>query len=111
MTCCNAHPINISDTLLKLRQDVAADDKIVNAWIAHWNAAILAVFEAPIEAAPICFGAQRTLAEVALTSQLFNARRFFEPLEAFRKLLAIDAALLNRPSNAPAHPTVQADAE
>lgn len=68
MTRCDAHPINNSETLLKLRQDVSADDKIVNAWIAHWNDTILAVFEAPIEAALICFGAQPMLSEVALIS-------------------------------------------
>ena len=58
-----------------------------------------------------CHGDTPTLADCCLVPQLFNARRFNCPLDAYPTLLRIDAACAELPAFQQAAPGAQADAE
>lgn len=111
MICCDIHPINNSGTLAKLRQDFAADDQAITAWIAHWVHTSFVAIEGLIEAAPYCFGTEPTLADLSLIPQVFAAKRFAVPLDAFPKILSVEKAFLALPGVAAAHPLSQPDTE
>ena len=64
-----------------------------------------------IRPGPYCFGAQVTLADICLVPQIYNARRFKVPLDAFPKIVAVDAACMKLPAFDKARPENQPDAE
>ncbi len=111
---CDIHPLNNLRVLGYLKGPLGHDQATVDAWYRHWIAEGLASLEALLarrgEASPYCFGAAPTLADVCLVPQLYNARRFDCPLDAYPRLVAIDAALSRLPAVAGAHPDRQPDA-
>lgn len=111
IVCCDIHPINNSGTLAKLRADFGASDAQVNAWIAHWIHEGFRAIERLIEPGPFAFGAAPTLADVVLTPQVFGARRFSVPLDAFPKIVAVDAAMQALEAVKAAAPGAQPDAD
>jgi glutathione S-transferase len=82
------------------------DEGVKNAWIARWIGDGFAALEA--QAAPragrFLFGDMPTLADVCLVPQMYNARRFGVPLDAFPLLLRADAEAAALPAFAAAHP-------
>ena len=58
-----------------------------------------------------CHGGRPGLAESYLLPQLYTARRFEVPLEAYGNLLAVEAATLALPAAQGALPEAQADAD
>ncbi len=110
---CDIHPLNNLRVGKALRETFGADQAAVDSWAARW---ILPGFEA-LEAlvarhgAGWCFGAAPTLADCYLIPQIYSARRFNVPLEAFPRLLAIDAAAAAHPAFIAAHPDAQPDAD
>lgn len=109
---CDIHPLNNLRVGKALRETFGADQAAVDAWAARW---IIPGFEA-LEAlvarhgAGWCFGADPTLADCYLIPQLYSARRFHVPLDAFPRLLAIDAAAERHPAFVAARPDAQPDA-
>ena len=63
------------------------------------------------EPGPFCFGDRPTLADICLVPQMTNARRYGADLSAFGRLLAAEAAAMELPAFAAAHPARQPDAE
>ena len=110
---CDIHPLNNLRVGKALRETFGADQAAVDAWAARW---ILPGFEA-LEALVVrhgagwCFGAAPTLADCYLIPQIYSARRFNVQLEAFPRLLAIDAAAARHPAFIAAHPDAQPDAD
>ncbi len=110
---CDIHPLNNLRVGKALRETFGADQAAVDAWAARW---ILPGFEA-LEAlvarhgAGWCFGDAPTLADCYLIPQIYSARRFNVPLEAFPRLMAIDAAAAHHPAFIAAHPDAQPDAD
>ncbi|MDO9587152.1 MAG: maleylacetoacetate isomerase, partial [Brevundimonas sp.] len=96
-----------------LRETFGADQAAVDAWAARW---IIPGFEA-LEAlvarhgAGWCFHASPTLADCYLIPQIYSARRFNVPLDAFPRLMAIDATAAAHPAFIAAHPDAQPDAD
>jgi maleylacetoacetate isomerase len=87
------HPLNNLRVLNYLDDQFAASRQAKSDWYQHW---ILEGFTALEAMAPEdgLFGSDLpNLADVCLVPQMANARRFNTPLEAFPKLLRIDAAL------------------
>jgi maleylacetoacetate isomerase len=87
------HPINNLRVLKYLEKQLGADKAAVDDWYRHW---IIEGFTALEAMAPDdgLFGSDLpNLADVCLVPQMANARRFDTPLEAFPKLVRIDAAL------------------
>ncbi len=110
---CDIHPLNNLRVGKALRESFGADQAAVDAWAARW---IMPGFEA-LEAlvarhgAGWCFGAAPSLADCYLIPQIYSARRFGVPLDAFPRLLAIDATAAGHPAFIAAHPDAQPDAD
>ena len=110
---CDIHPLNNLRVGKALRETFGADQAAVDAWAARW---ILPGFEAlerlvAAHGGGWCSGAAPTLADCYLIPQVFSARRFNVPLEAFPRLLAIDAAAADHPAFVAARPDNQPDAD
>ncbi len=110
---CDIHPLNNLRVGKALRETFGADQAAVDAWAARW---ILPGFEAlerlvAVHGGGWSFGAAPSLADCYLIPQIYSARRFNVPLEAFPHLLAIDAAAAGRPAFIAAHPDNQPDAD
>ena len=110
---CDIHPLNNLRVGKALRETFGADQPAVDAWAARWIAPGFAALEAMVarDGAGWCFGDAPTLADCYLVPQVYSARRFNVPLEAFPRLLAVDAAAAAHPAFAAAHPDQQPDAD
>lgn len=88
---CDIHPLNNLRVLKYLRDELSASDEAVNTWYAQWIAGGFAALEKNLQhsAGPFCFGDTPTLADVYLVPQMFNARRFDVPLDAYPTLTRI----------------------
>ena len=98
------HPINNLRVLNYLRRELGQGEEAVNSWYRHWIAEGLAALEAQAPENGLFGGALPNMADVCLVPQLANARRFDQPLEAYPKLVAFDAALRALPAFAAAAP-------
>lgn len=110
---CDIHPLNNLRVGKALRENFGADQAAVNAWAGRW---ILPGFEAlevliAHHGQGWCFGDAPTLADCYLIPQIYSARRFNVPLEAFPGLLAIDARAARHRAFIAAHPDAQPDAD
>lgn len=87
------HPVNNLRILKYLEAEFGADAAATGKWYRHWIVEGFAALEAMAPGTGLFGGAQPNLADVCLVPQMANARRFETPLEAFPKLVRIDAAL------------------
>ena len=99
----DVHPLNNLRVMRRLK-DMGVDEEARNDWTRHWIAEGFAALEAMAGEGPFLGGDAPGIADVFLIPQMFNARRFDTPLEAFPKLVAIDAAACALPAFAAAHP-------
>ena len=112
LVACDIHPLNNLRVLKTLRETFGADQDAVDGWAGRW---IIAGFEA-LEALIArhgegwCFGAAPTLADCCLIPQVYSARRFNTPLDAFPRILAIEEKAAGHPAFMAAHPDRQPDA-
>jgi len=110
---CDIHPLNNLRVGKALRETFGADQAAVDSWAARWITPGFEALEALVarHGAGWCFGAAPTLADCYLIPQIYSARRFNVPLDAFPRLLAIDAAAARHPAFLAAHPDAQPDAD
>ena len=110
---CDIHPLNNLRVGKALRESFGADQAAVDAWAERWIAPGFAALEALVvrHGAGWCFGDVPTLADCYLIPQIYSARRFNVPLDAFPRLLAVDSAAAAHPAFAAAHPDRQPDAD
>ena len=113
LIACDIHPLNNLRVGKSLREDFGADQAAVDAWAARWIVPGFTALEALVErdGQGWCFGDTPTLADACLIPQIYSAHRFNVPLEAFPRLLAIDAAAQAHPAFIAAHPDRQPDAD
>ncbi len=113
LICCDIHPLNNLRVMLYLKHELGADDAAVGRWYAHWihEGFRAAEITAAAHGGPFVFGAEPTLADACLVPQLYNARRFDVPVDAFPRLVAIDAHCNGLPAFADAQPERQPDAD
>jgi maleylacetoacetate isomerase len=106
---CDIHPLNNLRVLRYLTAELGVSDEQKNAWYAHWVSEGLAALEAMAapRAGEFLFGDSVTLADVCLVPQLFNARRFNVPLEAYPTLVRADENANRIHAFAAAHPDAQ----
>jgi maleylacetoacetate isomerase/maleylpyruvate isomerase len=107
---CDIHPLNNSGSLNFLKNRLGQDQAAVDSWFSHWVHEGLRTVETLMEPGPYAFGDQVTLADVYIVPQVFNARRFNIPLDAYPKVLAVDATCAALPAFAEAAPARQPDA-
>ena len=106
---CDIHPLNNLRVLKYLKGELGHDQAEVDAWYAHWVTEGLAALEvlAKPQAGKFLFGDAPTGADVCLVPQLYNARRFNVPLDAFPTLLRADENANQIEGFAAAHPDRQ----
>jgi maleylacetoacetate isomerase len=98
------HPLNNLRVLHYLRDVLGHDQTVLDNWYRHWMTEGFTALEVMAPETGLFGGALPNMADVCLVPQMFNARRFETPLEAFPKLVRIDAALCAMPAFAAAHP-------
>ena len=112
LVACDIHPLNNLRVLKALRETFGADQAATDAWAARWIAAGFEALEALIarHGDGWCFGDAPTLADCCLIPQVYSARRFNTPLDAFPRILAIEEKAASHPAFMAAHPDRQPDA-
>ena len=110
---CDIHPLNNLRVGKALREEFGADQAAVDAWAARWIEPGFAALEALVaqHGDGWCYGDAPTLADCYLIPQIYSARRFNVALDAFPRLLAIEAAAEAHPAFQAAHPDRQPDAD
>jgi maleylacetoacetate isomerase len=103
---CDIHPINNLRILKYLSGPLGQPQEARDLWYRHWVAEGLAALEALAapRAGRFLFGDAPTLADICLVPQLYNARRFDVPLDAYPTLVGADAAASALEAFAAAHP-------
>lgn len=111
MVACDIHPLNNLIALQYLKRTLKHEQAEIDAWYHHWVIEGFKAIEAMISPGPYACGAHVSLADVCLVPQVFNARRLKVPLDAFPKIVAVEAACLKLPAFDKARPENQPDAE
>jgi maleylacetoacetate isomerase len=113
LVACDIHPVNNLRILKYLKRVLGQEQPAIDAWYRHWIAEGLAALEADL-ARPgtgrYCHGDTVTMADCCLVPQIFNAKRFECPLEAFPETVRIFEALMALPAFDAAQPSKQPDA-
>ena len=112
---CDLHPVNNLRVLQYLSQQLGISAEQKDAWYRHWVATGLQGLEVLLADHPstgrFCHGDTPTLADCCLVPQLYNARRFQCPLDAYPTIRRIAAACETLPAFQQAAPEVQPDAD
>ena len=111
LVACDIHPLNNVAPLRYLKNELGQDQAKIDAWYHHWIIEGFEALEAMLTGGGCAFGEQVTLADVCLVPQVANARRLKVPLDAFPKIVAVDAACAKLPAFEKARPENQPDAE
>jgi maleylacetoacetate isomerase len=106
---CDIHPLNNLRVLKYLKGELEQEQDAVDAWYAHWITEGLRALEAVAapRAGAFLYGDTPTIADICLVPQLYNARRFNVPLDAYPILLRADASANALEPFAAAHPDRQ----
>jgi maleylacetoacetate isomerase len=107
---CDIHPLNNLTVLSYIKRQLGHDQAAVDEWYAHWIRQGFDAVEAMLRPGPYAFGAQPTMADIYLVPQVFNARRFEIPLDAYPNIAAVEAACAAHPAFRDAAPASQPDA-
>ena len=106
LIAADIHPINNLRVLKYLQGPLGLDQAAVDDWYRHWITEGFTALEAMAPEDGLFGSDLPNLADVCLVPQMANARRFDTPMEAFPRLLRIDAALREIPAFAKAEPEV-----
>ena len=103
---CDVHPLGNLRVLKHLTGPLGLDEAAKNAWIARWIGEGFAALEkvAAPGAGRFLFGDAPTLADICLVPQMYNARRFEVPVDAYPLLVRADAEASALDAFAAAHP-------
>lgn len=105
IVAADIHPINNLRILKYLKTELGQSQGAIDQWARHWVIEGFTALEALADPdQPFLGGAQPGIADVFLVPQMANARRVATPLEAFPKLVAIDARATALEPFARAHP-------
>ena len=106
---CDIHPLNNLRVLKYLKGEFGQDQAAIDSWIAHWISDGFAALEAMAasSAGDFLYGDSPTIADICLVPQMYNARRFNVPVDAYPTLLRADANACQLEAFARAHPDRQ----
>ena len=114
IVACDVHPLNNLRVLKYLEERLGQDEAARQAWYRHWIAEGFEALERLLcaRAAPgrFCCGDAPGLADICLVPQVFNARRFSCPTDAYPTTMRIVEACEALDPFARAHPSRQPDA-
>jgi maleylacetoacetate isomerase len=110
---CDIHPLNNLRVLKYLAGPLRLGEEERQAWYAHWIGEGFTALEAMAapRAGAFLFGDTPTLADICLVPQMYNARRFNVPVDAYPTLLRADANAAQVEGFAAAHPDRQEEAK
>ncbi len=100
----DTHPPTNLRMMRWLEQELHIDQPERLRWVAQWMTEGLAALEAMAGDAPFLAGEAPGLPDLCLVPQFYNARRYAVPLDAYPKLVAIDARCAVIEAFAAAHP-------
>ncbi len=103
VVAADTHPLNNLRVMRRLKE-MGVDEEGRNAWTRHWITEGFAALEAMAGDGRFLGGDAPGIADLCLVPQMYNARRFDTPLDAFPRLVAIAAAAAALPAFAAAHP-------
>jgi len=93
---CDVHPLNNLRVLKYLQDDLGQDQAARDTWYRHWVRLGFDALERWLvrdsATGRFCHGDAPTLADVCLVPQVANARRVSMPLDAYPRIVGIDAA-------------------
>jgi len=98
------HPLNNLRVLKYLTKDLGLNEQTKDRWIATWITQGFEALEAMAGDARYLGSDAPGIADCCLVPQMYNARRFDVPLDAFPRLVAIDAACMELAAFQQAHP-------
>jgi maleylacetoacetate isomerase len=102
---CDIHPINNLRILKYLGGKLGVEEAERDDWYRYWIIAGFDALEAMTDSAtPFLGGEAPGIADICLVPQMFNARRFKTPLEAYPNLVRIEATCTALDAFARAHP-------
>jgi maleylacetoacetate isomerase len=106
---CDIHPLNNLRVLKYLSGPLRQPQEVRDDWYRHWVTEGFDALEAMAapRAGKYMFGDTPSLADVCLVPQMYNARRFDVPLDAYPTLVCADANASALPAFAAAHPDAQ----
>jgi maleylacetoacetate isomerase len=106
---CDIHPLNNLRVLKYLSGPLQQEPEARDKWYAHWVTEGFEALEALAaqRSGGFLFGNSPTLADICLVPQMYNARRFNVPVDAFPTLLRAEASANALPAFAAAHPDKQ----
>lgn len=116
LIACDVHPLNNLSVLSYLKNTMDQDQKAIDKWYSHWIIRGFTAYEKQLEIlcpdrhSGFSYTSQPTLADICLIPQIWNARRFNIPLDAFARLKSIEKAAYDVPAFGDALPENQADA-
>ncbi len=104
------HPVNNLRVIGRLKQMGHSQQEAV-AWMNHWMHEGFAAYQAMIRPdTRFSFGNTPDLADICLTAQMYNARRWGLDLSPFARIVEIEQACLALPAFDAARPENQPDA-
>lgn len=107
MIACDIHPLNNLRVIKYLARDLEVLEPARDEWYRHWVGEGFAPLEAMADPATRFLGGDAPgIADICLIPQMFNARRFATPLEAYPNLARIDANCTALDAFTRAHPDV-----
>lgn len=109
----DVHPLGNLRVQRWLRQEMRQPDAEVTRWLHQWMGDGLAALEnfAAQFGGDFLYGDTPGLADICLVPQLYNARRFALPLDAFPRLKTIDLRVAALPWAMAAQPDRQPDSQ
>lgn len=112
---CDIHPLNNLRVLQYLEQVLKVDALTRSAWYQHWVAvgfeALERMLQGDAHTGRFCAGDTPGMADCCLVPQMYNARRFHVPLDAYPQLCRIETACLELDAFQRAVPENQPDAQ
>jgi maleylacetoacetate isomerase len=108
---CDVHPLHNVSPLTYLRNDFGRSEPEVSGWIATWMGQGLAAIESLIGEEGFCFGPEPGMADIYLIPQLYAARRFKVPLEAYPRIMRVEKLANEHEAFCNARPDNQPDDE
>jgi len=111
---CDIHPIDNTRVMQYLEKTLQLDEATRNEWYAHWIRLGFEAIETRLAARPLsrfAFGQAPGLADICIVPQVANAGRVKLPMAPYPRIAAVNAACLEHPAFAAAHPSRQPDAE
>ncbi len=106
---CDIHPLHNVAVLNYLRREFSQPEPQVVGWIATWISQAFEAIETMIDRADYCFGPTPGLADVYLIPQVYAARRFGVPMEAYPKIARVEEIAGKNAAFQKAHPAAQPD--